>query len=249
MTRRLLAVLVILVGLAGVTVAAVANFAAAEDRTSLVYPGPVRSVEVDVEVGQVGVFAGQADEAKVERTRRYVRGAPRIRETLVDGVLRLRADCPRFVAVGCKVEYRLEVPATVPVRIRTDSGSVVVEDVRGTVDIGTGAGGIRLARTRGPARLSTSAGSIEGVDLVAEFLDAATDAGRIRLSLSEPSARVDVRTDAGSVDLALPTVNGGYRVTTGTGAGTVDVTVDQNAEAARAVTARTGAGNIRIHPR
>ena len=249
MTRKLLAVLVVLVGLAGVAVVGLSTFAAVDDRVVSTRPGPVRSVEVDVEAGRVEVAAGEADEARIDRTRQYIRGAPVISETLINGVLRVTADCRTFIKVGCKVDYRIEVPGAVPVRIRTERGSAHVENMTGMVDIETEAGGVRLVRTRGPVRASTSAGNIEGADLVAGFLDASADAGRIRLSLAEPSARVDLRTDAGSIDLALPNAPGGYRVTTETGAGRVDVDVHEEPTSPRAVTATTGAGNIRIRAR
>ncbi len=249
MTRRLLAVLIVLLGLAGVAVVGLSTFAARKDRTVSTRPGPIRGVEVDVEAGRVEVVAAAANEAKVDRTRQYVWGEPEITETLTDGVLRLRARCQTFVAAGCKVDYRVEVPGAVPVNVRTERGSVHVESMTGMVEVETEAGSIRLLRTRGPVRATTAAGNVDGVDLVAEFIDATTDAGRIRLSLAEPSARVQLRTDAGNIDLALPDAPGGYRVTTETGAGKVAVTVPQEPTSARAVTATTAAGNISIHPR
>lgn len=249
MTRRLLIVLIAVVGLSGVFVVGMVSFAGTEDLTSWTQPGPIRAVDVDVDVGRVQIVARQVNEAKVDRARRFIRNAPVLRETYVDGTLRLEADCPRFVAVGCKVDYRLEVPAAAAVRVRTDSGSVVVQEISGMIDVETKAGGIRLDRTRGSVRASTSAGSIDGTDVVAGFLDATTAAGRIRLSLAEPSPRMGLRTDAGSIDVALPPAQGGYRVTTDTGAGKAEVTVAQDPTAARAINATTGAGNIRIHPR
>ena len=249
MGRRLLIVLIAVVGLSGVFVAGVATFVGAGDHATWTQAGPIRRVEVDVDVGRVDVVAGPGNEAKVDRTRRYIRAKPAMGESFVDGVLRLAADCPRFVAVGCKVDYRVEVPAAAAVQIRTGSGSVAVEEIGGMIDVGTKAGGVRLARTRGPVRASTSAGSVEGTDLVAGFLDATTDAGPIRLSLAEPPARMGLRTGAGSIDVAVPPAPGGYRVTTETGAGKVDVTLAQDPSSARAINATTGAGNIRIHPR
>ncbi|HEX2048703.1 MAG TPA: DUF4097 family beta strand repeat-containing protein [Acidimicrobiales bacterium] len=249
MTPRLLAVLVVVVGLAGVAVAGLATFAARKDRTVFTRPAPVRSVEVDVEAGRVEVVAGPANEARVDRTRQYIWGAPEIIETLNDGVLRLTARCRAFVALGCKVDYRVEVPGAVSVHVRTDRGNVEVEGMTGMVEVETEAGGVRLVGTRGPVRASTAAGDIDGADLVAGFVDATTGAGGIRLSLAEPSARVGLRTDAGNIELALPDAPGGYRVTTETGAGRVEVTVPQEALSSRAVTATTGAGNITIRTR
>jgi DUF4097 and DUF4098 domain-containing protein YvlB len=248
-SRKLLIVLIVVVGLAGIIVAAVAAFATVEDRTVTTTPGPIRSVEIDLEAGRVEITPGVANEAKVDRRRRYIVGAPVVSETFVDGVLRLSGECESLVTLGCKVDFRVEIPAAVPVRIRTDTGSVAVTEMTGMVEVDTGAGGIRLNGTKGPVHASTSAGNIDGVDLVATFLDARTDAGRIRLSFAEPSSRVDLRTGAGNIDLALPASGGGYRVATETGAGKVDVGVDNDPAANRAVTATTGAGNIRIRTR
>ena len=249
MIRRLLAVLIALVGTAGVVVVALTTFFPEEDRTTFTPQGPIRTVDVDVEVGRIQVVAGPAGGAVVDRTRRYLRGAPAAEESLVEGVLRIRADCERFVTFGCEVDYRVQVPAGAAVRIRTERGSVSVEDIAGMVEVDAGAGGVRLARTRGPVRVNTSAGNVDAVDLAAEFLDATTGAGRIRMSLAEPAGRLGLRTGAGNIDVALPEVAGGYRVDADAGAGNVDVSVTNDPGGSRAVIARSGAGNIRIRPR
>ena len=249
MNRRLVAVLIALVGTAGVVVAALTLFFPEKERTTLAQPGPVRSLEVDVEVGRVEVVPGEGDGATITRTRRYLVGAPRTREALVEGVLRVEAECQSAVAAGCAVDYRLEVPAGVPIRIRTERGSVSVTDMTGMVEVDAGAGNVRLTRTRGPVKVDTAAGNVDGVDVAAQFLDATTDAGRIRLSVTEAPGRLGLKTGAGSIDVGLPPTPGGYRVATDTDAGKVDVTVEQNEGGSRTVVATTGAGNIRIHPR
>lgn len=249
MIRRLVGVLIALVGTAGVVVAALALAFPEKDRTTLAQPGPVRRIEVDVEVGRVDVVPGTTDGATITRTRRALAGAPRTREALVDGLLRIEAECQSVVAVGCAVDYRLEVPAGVPIRIRTERGSVSVTDMTGMVEVDAGAGNVRLTRTSGPVKVGTSAGNVDGVDVTGQVLDATTDAGRIRLSVAEAPGRLGLKTGAGSIDVGLPATPGGYRVATDTGAGQVDVTVEQNEGGSRTVVATTGAGNIRIHPR
>ena len=249
MSRRLLVALIVLVGTAGVVVAVLALAFPEKDTTTLAQPGPVRSLEVSVEVGRVEVVPGEGDGATITRTRRYLFGAPEAREALSDGVLRVEAECQSVIAAGCAVDYRLEVPPGVPVRVRTERGSVAVTDMTGMVEVDAGAGNVRLTRTRGPVKVDTSAGDVDGVDIAPQFLDATTDAGRIRLSMAEAPGRLGLTTGAGSIDVRLPTTPGGYRVATETGAGKADVTVEQNEGGSRAIIAKTGAGNIRIHPR
>lgn len=249
MTRRLLAALIALVGTAGVVALVLATFFPSEDRITLTPEGPVRDVEVDVEVGRVTVVPAAGDATTVDRTRTYLRDEPLSSETVDAGVLRIEAECPRIVTFGCKVDYRLEVPAGAAVRIRTDRGSVAVSDMRGTVEVATQSGSVRLARTHGPLAVTTSAGNIDGVDLDASFMDARTGAGRIRLSLAEPPGRLGLRTGAGNIDVALPAADGGYRVDADAEAGRVDIGVEQNEGGSRTVVARSGAGNIAVRLR
>jgi hypothetical protein len=247
--RRLVAVLIAIVGTAGVLAVALSRFAPAEDTVRITQQGPVRSVEVDVDVGRVSVVPGDGDGATVDRTRRYLRGAPRATETLVEGVLRIDARCQKVLTFGCAVDYRVAVPAGVSVRIRTGNGSVAVAGLTGMVDVATSSGSVRLTATKGPARVTTSAGNVDGVDLVADFLDATTGAGNVRLSLAEPPGRLGLKTGAGNISVAVPGVDGGYRVDADAGAGKVDVGVEQNPGASRTITARSGAGNIGVRVR
>jgi DUF4097 and DUF4098 domain-containing protein YvlB len=249
MTRRVLTVLLVLIGVAGVAVVGLANGFAPEDKATITEPGPVRSVEVDVEAGRVSIVAGEADAAKVDRTRRFVGSEPTTEERLLGGVLRVTADCPRFLASVCEVDYRIEVPRGVSVKVRAERGSVSVAGITGMVEVDTGTAGVRLDKTRGPVRVNTSAGAVVGVDLAASFLDATTSAGRVRVTMVEAPGRIGLRTGAGSIDLGLPPTEGGYRVDADAGNGKADVTVAENPAALRSVTADSGAGRIRIHPR
>lgn len=247
--RWLVVVLVVIVGLAGIGVAWFARHGATEDRGTSTLPGPVRSVDVEIDSGRVDVVAGPGVEAKVDRVRHYLRGAPSLTQTFVDGALRVQGQCPRFVAVACAVDIRVEVPAVTPVLVRTERGTVSVDGMAGGVDVATTAGAVHLAHVTGTVKATTSAGAVDGVDLAPTALDAVTSAGAVHLTLVDAPGRLGLRTGAGSIDLALPNTPGGYRVTTKTRAGKVAVTVPQDPSSARAVTATTGAGRISIHPR
>lgn len=224
MTRRIPAVLIVVVRRARVAVAGRAILAAVTART-VSTSGADPQGRVDVEAGTVEVVAGQADEAKDGTDGP---AEPGRQAGLSDrGPAGPRGPCPH---------------RPWPRQGREHDGDGGGSDGGGRHRPG-GAG------TRGPVRATTSAGNIDGVDLVAGFLDATTEAGPIRLSLAEPSAGLGLRTDAGNIDLSLPEAPEGDRVTTETGAGRVEVGVAQEATSPRAVTATTGAGNIRIRIR
>ena len=246
---RLLAILIALIGTAGVVVAGLVTFFPVEDMSTFEQAGPIRTVEVDVDVGTVEVVAADGHAARVVRTRRDLQGAPSVRQAMVHGVFRQEAECRRFVAVGCTVDHRVEVPAGVAVKVRSERGSVSVTGVSGMVEVDAGAGNVRLTGTRGPVRVDASGGRVDGDGLVALYLDATTSAGGIRLSFNEPAGRLGLKTGAGDIDVALPAAPGGYRVAAEAGAGNVDVAVEQNPGGDRAVIASSGAGDIRIHTR
>jgi DUF4097 and DUF4098 domain-containing protein YvlB len=245
----MLAVLVLLVGLGGLGVAWFAREGLTEDRGTSTLPGPVRGVDIQIDSGHVDVVAGPGVDAKVQRTRRYLRGAPKLTETFVDGMVAVTSACQDTVKLGCSVDIRVEVPAATPVRVRSTRGTVSVDGMTNGVDVATSAGAVRLARTSGVMKATTSAGSVTGVELAPTALDAVTSAGAIRITLAEPAGRVDLRTGAGDIDLALPVAPGGYRVTTNRTGSKSKVTVVQDPSSGRAVSARTGGGRITIHPR
>ena len=249
MTRRFLAMLIALVGTAGVVVVALAIFFPEEDQATIPVTERVRSVEVDVEAGRVLVAAGATDATTITRTRRYLRGVPITSEEFSQGVLKIRSECRRWVTFGCEVDYRIEVPGNVAVRVRVEHGPVSVEGIGGMVEVETGAGAVELIRTQGPVKVTTSAGHVDGEDLSADFLDATTGAGRIRLAMARPPGRLGLKTGAGNIDVGLPPADGGYRVAADADAGKVEVSVDENPGGNRAVIANSGAGRIRIHPR
>jgi hypothetical protein len=249
-TRTLVAVLIVLVAAAGVALVSIARNGLHVDRGSTTHPGTIKGLDVQIDVGRVEVVAGVGTDAKVDLARHYLRGAPTITETVADGIVRVVATgCPGRVVLGCAVDVRVALPAATPVQVRTGAGAVSVDGMANGIDVATSGGSVRLSRTTGPVKVATSGGGVTGVDLAPTFLDATTSAGKVALSLTKPAARIDVRTGRGGIDLALPVTDGGYRVMTKTASGKVGVSVAQDLTSGRAVTATTGAGRIRIHPR
>lgn len=247
--RKLLVALAVLVAMVGAGFVVWVKEGATEDRGTTTHPAPIRALQVQLDAGRVEVVGGTAPDAKVDRFRHYLRKAPSLDEAVVGGALAIRSQCPKTFLSDCRADVRVELPAAADVQVRTESAAVVVTGMSGTVDVTTSSGKVQLTRVTGPVRTTTSAGSVDGVDLSPTFLDATTGAGSIRISLAKPSPRVALHTGAGGIDLALPPAEGGYRVTAEAKPGRADVSVPQDPSSGRAVSAQTGAGRIRIHPR
>jgi hypothetical protein len=245
--RRGLAGAIVVVAVLGVAVALASHFGARTHQATSTITDAVTAVEVDSTAGPVDVVAGTGTEVRLRRTERYLLGAPIVRQSVVDGILRVRAGCPRLGAPACEVRLRLELPATVTLRVRADRGAVSVTGIAGAVDVATEAGAISLTGGSGPMTARTTAGAIRGVDLSPLYMDASTTAGAIRLSLARPSARVDLRTGAGAVEVTLPPDR--YRVETHAATGKADVGVVVDPTSPFAVRVTTTAGAIRIRPR
>jgi len=219
-----------------------------EERT-LVRTFDARSVDaVDVEVdrGSVSVTAGDVDEVTVEA--HVSDGLLRTEhEQVVDGSsLVLRGHCRALLSHFCAVDYEVRVPPDVAVLIRTDDGRIRVDGTDGPVDVASDNGTIELFDVRGDVLAESDNGSLRGEGLVAGEVRASTDNGSIVFGFAEPPTLVDADSDNGSVELRLPEVAGGYRVTMDTDVGDTDLGVATDPDSPRSITATTDNGSVRV---
>lgn len=122
---------------------------------------------------------------------------------------------------GAAIDFEIEVPSTAEVRIRTESGRVLVEDIRASVSAVThssaidfrGVGGPVSARTgsgaiaiqlagAGDVEVSSGSGSIR-VEGATAALKARTQSSRIEIAGS-PGGEWSVESGSGSIDLRVP---------------------------------------------
>lgn len=182
---RRLGVAIVVVGLAAVVVAGGSTVAAREKRTTFTGAPSITAVEVELDSGRVDVVATTDLETRIRQITRSLFGAPKLQQLVTDGVLRPGGDCPRLSGPPCEVRYRLEHPATIAVRARTDHGSISVEGMAGIVDVAAGAGGISLVRTSGPVTARTGGGKVDiGVteDAMSAYVARArSEAGGLRI--------------------------------------------------------------------
>lgn len=144
-------------------------------------------------------------------------------------VLTPEASCGSSKA-GCSIDYSLEVP----------------DGTRITVD--TGSGDVKLEGTLGVIAAKTGSGDVELDDLRSTSVSASTGSGDIDLSLKSAPDSLTLRAGSGDVKVRMPR-EATYDVTTNTGSGDDEVTVDTSSDSVHKVRVDTGSGDIELAPR
>jgi hypothetical protein len=140
-------------------------FASREERvTTYAVRGAVNGVVLDLGAADAEILGSdEEDPVRVQRTERFSFGrTPLIQRHAGAGRLRIRQRCPRLLLGSCSAVYRVEIPANVPLTVRTTSGDVRFRGFRGSANVDTVDGdiGIGEASRCGPARTpATSARS------------------------------------------------------------------------------------------
>ena len=162
-------------------------------------------LDVDNSNGPVTI-TGAAEREQITVTARISDGLRETeeRQTLVDGVLELRASCPLIGSEWCSVRYTIEVPADIEVRADTDNGRLRVSGVDGPVHLDTDNGSVEVADVTGNLTIGSNNGSITASRLTSDTVVAETDNGSLTIELLETPTSVEARSDNGSVEVVLP---------------------------------------------
>ena len=192
-------------------------------------PG-IEALAIRTTAGEVTVTATDRDDIHVVARTTSGLFSDADADVRVDGdQLVLAGDCDGIGIGTCTVAFDVQLPRdrALPVEVHTTAGEIELRGLAQDVDVRTTAGRVQLLDFAGPsAHVATTAGSIEVV--------ATADVDRL-----------DLRTTAGSIEVAIDDTEP-LRVDVATTVGSQSVSVDQAADADREVTARTTAGEIRI---
>jgi Putative adhesin len=190
-------------------------------------------------------IVGAAERDEVTVTARISDGlrATGERQTLVDGVLELRASCPLIGSQWCEVKYTIEVPADIEVRADTDNGQLTVSGIAGAVDLDADNGAVEVSDLGGNLTISADNSSIDATQLTSDTLVVETDNGSVTVELLEPPSSVEVRSDNGSVDVVLPDTEDAYALEVSTDNGDVSRDIRTNPESPRHILIDTDNGD------
>ena len=212
-------------------------------RTYRVSP-PVHTLVISNRVGDVQVTGGAGRVSVTERIR-YRHQLPQTTHAVRAGTLTLTGSCP--ISQACDVEYHVQVPSGITVRVDDRVGNIRLTALTGQVRARTGAGGVALRSLSGAVQVSDRAGSISGSDMSSATATLGTYVGSIDVAFSAAPAAVAATTSVGSISLRLPR-GVAYTVHASATVGSTHVTVPQASHSAHSITARTQTGSVTIRP-
>lgn len=164
---------------------------------------------------------------------------------VIDGELVLDQSCQGPLI--CEVEWAIEVPAEVSVRVHLGSGDAAVRCVDGDITVETGSGDIDVDTIAGDLDASTGSGDIDVRAASGAIVRAESGSGDVTLEILE-AGEVAATTGSGDVSIAAPA--GAWALDLSTGSGDLDVErISDDPRAGRRLTARTGSGDVAVSGR
>ena len=137
-------------------------------------------------------------------------------------------------AVGLWVDFRIQVPTGVNVKVKNSAGSVEAQEVGGGLNIDTGSGAITISGGSGNVMADTGSGSVDVSNRVG---DVNADTGSGSVTITAVTGNVNADTGSGSVRL---TDVEGEGILADTGSGSVILTNVRGA-----INADTGSGSVK----
>lgn len=209
------------------------------------YHAAVSRVDVAISSGDVRIRRGHDGQVTVRESLTWAFWQPPASQRVSGGTLSVRTRCGFRVVARCQADYDVTVPAGVAVRVATSSGDVTVDRVLGSLTLGTSSGDIEVHGGRGALLAHTGSGSIEVTGSRAATVRTQTGSGDVALDFGQPPERVDAHTGSGDVRVLVPG-HDRYRVDGHTGSGDRSVSVVQDPDADRSITATTGSGDVKV---
>ena len=140
-----------------------------------------------------------------------------------------------------------EAEGTGDVRADTGSGDVELVSVVGDADVRSGSGSVTVDDLRGGSIVArTGSGDVTVTSSDVERVSGRTGSGDVELGLRTAPREVLARTGSGDVEVELPRGGGVYAVAVRTGSGDQDVGVRTDPASDRVVDVETGSGDASV---
>ncbi|WP_432931641.1 DUF4097 family beta strand repeat-containing protein [Microbispora sp. CA-135349] len=179
---------------------------------------------LDTRTGSGDIVVNESDRSGVHVTETlHWRGdKPKDGHSVEGDTLTLAYKCD-----NCSVDYEVEVPRGLTMKIDTASGDLTLRDVTGQVNASTGSG------------------DVDARGLAAKQVNTRTGSGDITLRFTAVPDQVQAVTGSGDGRLWVP--DGTYNVNASTGSGDRRIEVPDDESAPHTITIRTGSGDAEVH--
>jgi hypothetical protein len=196
-----------------------------QSSASYTISSPITTLVVTAGTGEVRITGGDRSTVSVTVGIRYSATPPTTTYIVTGRTLRLAASCPG--EDGCGVDYDIQVPNGIAVRVRLQTGA------------------ISLSQLAGPVHAVTGTGAISALELSGGKVSLRTGTGPIDAGFTAPPDRLQASTQSGEISIGLPgTVS--YQVN----AHALDtvINVQVNTSSPYVITASAGVGAITVVP-
>ena len=205
------------------------------------------TLDVDTDVGAITVIGADVKECSIIATIKGKATTAEEAKKLAEQVtitadtvgnklmIRAKSAIQNCISIG----YEITVPKNISAYCKTDVGAIKISGLTGDITASTDVGAIEVNDAVGKLNLHTDVGSVKArysADAPAIcYADIETDVGKVEFTgPKDMSAKLDARTDVGSIDTALPvTITGkvGKHIngTVGKGEGQVTLKTDVGA--------------------
>lgn len=203
------------------------------------------SLDIRSDSGDVVVTGSDRDDVLIVARVRHGLWRSRVTIEERDGVVTTSTSCP-FLSNNCAVDYSIEVPTDLAVRVHSGNGTVSARDLRGRAELTSGNGDVRANGLAGSVQLRSANGQVEGFDLGAGPLEASSDNGDVTVELTQPPTHVVAESDNGDVEVTLPDTGDAYDLEMATDNGSRSGQIRTDPSSARRLVIRSDNGDVRV---
>ncbi|MDR8407520.1 DUF4097 domain-containing protein [Nonomuraea sp. 3-1Str] len=208
-----------------------ASGAPAEDTVSYDVTDTVAALHVEADSGTVEVVGSDRRGIRVTERLSWLKNKPETVHEVRGDTLKLTFTCPTTWGWGawgasCDVNYQVEVPAGLRVKVGSDSGNLTLRSLSGEVEA------------------STDSGAIEAGELTGRRVVTTTDSGDVSLTFAGRPDQVTTATDSGTTVIHVP--SGPYNIVARTDSGRKNIKAASAPSAPRTIALSSDSGDLEV---
>jgi hypothetical protein len=169
-------------------------------------PG-ITALVIDSGSGRIQVTGTDAQQVVVTRRTFANSARPTEQVTTAGGTLKITSPycAADDWAAPCRIDYEIQVPRSLPVKVAGASGDLTLTRLSGTQSAGSASGNVTVTDARGPVTASSTSGDVEiTAAAVLSSLTATSTSGTISTRVPAGSYRVEATTVSGESDVDIP---------------------------------------------